>query len=145
VSKRALSFVIAWIGNRNREFFPEEHREDVDTGPLLLETLNRTVMGVVVVVVVAASMFISCVYLCVSIYVYMLPLVLCARKSLCGDFFKALYPLGSHDDERLTFKNTRGRDFMTHFHHEFFCSSIRLNELAFAAPRAAFLGIVREF
>jgi len=74
---------------------------------------------------------------------YMLPLVSCARKSLCGDFFKALYPLGSHD-ERLTFKNTRGRDFMTHY-HEFFCSSIRLNELAFAAPRAAFLGIVREF
>lgn len=88
MSKRALSlssFVIARIGNRNREFFPEEHREDVDTGPLLLETLNRTVMGVVVVVV-AASMFISCVSVCVSIYVYVAACFVRAQKFVWGLF-----------------------------------------------------------
>ena len=78
--KRALSSFVARIGNRNRAF-PEEHREDVDTGPLLLETLNRTVTGVVGgvdVVVVAASMFVS---VCVRIAACFVR----ARKSLCGD------------------------------------------------------------
>jgi len=87
VRKRALSSFVARIGNRNCAF-PEEHREDVDTGPLLLETLNRTVtgvVGVVDVVVVAASMFVS-----VRVCVCVLPLVLCARAKVCVETREAL-------------------------------------------------------
>jgi hypothetical protein len=98
VRKRALSSFVARIGNRNRAF-PEEHREDVDTGPLLLETLNRTVTGVVGgvdVVVVAASMFVS-----VCVCVYIAARFVRARKSLCGDSRSAFIHLGSRL-ERLT-------------------------------------------
>ena len=97
--KRALSSFVARIGNRNCAF-PEEHREDVDTGPLLLlETLNRTVTGVVGgvdVVVVAASMFVS-----VCVCVYIAARFVRARKSLCGDSRSAFIHLGSRL-ERLT-------------------------------------------
>jgi hypothetical protein len=89
VRKRALSSFVARIGNRNRAF-PEEHREDVDTGPLLLETLNRTVTGVVGgvdVVVVAASMFVS---VCVCVYCRSF----CARaQKFVWGLAKRFYPL----------------------------------------------------
>ena len=89
--KRALSSFVARIGNRNCAF-PEEHREDVDTGPLLLETLNRTVtgvVGVVDVVVVAASMFVS-VRVCVCVYCRSF----CARaQKFVWRLAKRFYPL----------------------------------------------------
>lgn len=62
---------------------------------------------------------------------------------VCGDFSEALYPLGSRRETDFGKREKiRGEIFYNTF---IFFPSVRLNELAFAAPRAAFLGIVREF